>query len=88
MLQCVWPQSQTQHPVKSIWDSSGYLHSLVVELISLNGYGKVLHGVSPFGAISVYMETLICNPDKLSILVCDVHTCERLGTLICLSMHE
>lgn len=80
MLQHVW--SQTQHPVKSIWDSSSFLHSAVVELISHSGCSKVFHKVGPFGAISVHMEPLICNPNYLSILVCNKHTCENLDTFI------
>lgn len=47
-----------------------YLHSAVLEVISLSGDGTVLHGGSPFVAISAYMKQLICNLDKLSVLTC------------------
>lgn len=88
VLQYVWFQPQTQHPVKSIWDGSGFFHSAVVELISHSGCSEVFHRVGPFGAISVHMEPLIWSPGNLSILVCNEHTCENLDTFICLSMHE
>lgn len=70
MLQYAWPKSQTQYPAKSIWDSSGCLHSAVLEIISLSADGTVLHGVRTFAAVSVHTEQLICNPDKLSLLTC------------------
>ena len=63
------------------------MHSAVLELISLSGDGTVLHGVSPFVAISVHMEQLICNPDKLSILTCACAYCEGLDMLICMSTY-
>lgn len=70
MLQYAWPESQTQYPVKSIWDSSGCSHGAVLEIISLSADGMVLHGVRTFVAVSVHTEQLICNPDKLSKLTC------------------